>query len=80
VGPSGFSERAQRPTSPSAATAASGSALQITHGDQVAGSDCSKIGRAEADEGLGLPRCENKLDFETIGRMKINYSAQIATA
>ena len=59
--------------------ASSGSALQFANGDQVAVSNRSNVREAQTDERLSLTRCEDKLDFKTIGRVKIHDSAEVTT-
>ncbi len=59
--------------------ASSGSALQIANGDQVAVSNRSNIRDADTDERLGLTRRQDKLDFKTIGSVKIYDGAEVTT-
>ncbi len=56
----------------------SGSALQIANGDQVAVSNRSDVGVAQAHESLRLSGGEDKLHFESIGTMNIDYRTEIA--
>ena len=42
-------------------------------------SNRSNVREAQTDERLSLTRCEDKLDFKTIGRVKIHDSAEVTT-
>ena len=69
---------------PSASTAcwaaSSGSSLQVANSNQVTVSDRAHVGVMQANERLRLTRGEDKLDFKTIGRVKVDDRPEIATA
>jgi hypothetical protein len=60
--------------------ASSGSSLQVANSDQVAVSDRAYVGVVQADERLSLSGREDKLDFKTVGFVKVDDSAKIAAA
>ena len=60
--------------------ASSGSALEVAYRNQIRVANGAFVGGEKTDQGLRLTRRQHELDLKTVGCMKVDNRAEIATA